>query len=171
MAYVILQSCKLPKHDLQRFAKGSLNKLVVMKNPPAAPTRHFNNLGGEAMSLTGFRGKVVLLNIWATWCVPCVAEIPSLDTLESEWGGANFEVVAVSMDRHQVDAESFFNTKKIKHLKIYHDPSLSLSNDVGESALPISIFYNAYGQEIARISGEVDWQSAEAKAFLSSILN
>ena len=93
MAYVILQSCKLPKNDLQRFAKGSLKKLVVLNKPPAQPVLGFTNIDGETKRLADFRGKVVLLNIWATWCTPCVAEIPSLDALEAEWGSAHFEVV------------------------------------------------------------------------------
>ena len=94
MAYVILQSCKLPKNDLQRFAKGSLKKLVVLSDPPVQPVRGFANIDGETMTMVDFRGKVVLLNIWATWCTPCVAEIPSLDALQEERGGEHFEVVA-----------------------------------------------------------------------------
>ena len=74
------------------------------------------------------------------------------------------------MDRHQVDAESFYKTKDIKHLKLYHDPSLGMSGAVKVQALPISIFYDTAGQEIARIPGEVDWQSAEVQSLLSHIV-
>ncbi len=141
-----------------------------MEAPPVQPSRAFNNKQGQAVSLADFRGKVVLLNIWATWCAPCVAEIPSLDRLQGALGGADFEVVAVSVDRDIVEAEVFYKTTGVQHLKLYHDMTLGLGSDVRVTALPISILYDKKGREIARIPGEVDWQSDEVAALLRTVL-
>lgn len=170
MAYIILQSCTLPQHNLQKFTHGNLVKLKTLSPVPAQPERIFYGDDGTPVSLQDFRGQYVLLNVWATWCAPCVAEIPSLEALQGEYADKNLVVVAVSMDRHSVDGESFFKTKNIKHLKFYHDPSFSMAADVGERGLPISIFYDKSGVEIARVPGEVDWQSQEVKAFLGHII-
>jgi len=176
--FVIVQSCSVPKKpslvrfapDLDQFAKGSLKKMVVLEIPPPVPTMTFKDANGKDVSLTDFRGKTVLLNVWATWCAPCVAEIPSLDALQAEWGGDNFVVIAVSMDRHIDDAASFYKKAGIENLALYIDPTFSISTKVGVQGLPISIFYAPNGQEIARIPGEVDWQSPQVKAFLGTIL-
>lgn len=169
LAYVILQTFSVPKNNLEKFAEGSLRKLVALENPPEQSTRVFKGPEGQELDLSAFRGKTILLNVWATWCAPCVAEIPSLDRLQKEHGDARFEVVAVSQDMHSVDAESFLKTKNIEHLAFYHDNTLGLASDVKVAGLPISIFYNANGREIARIPGEVNWQSAEVEALLREI--
>lgn len=170
LAYVILQTFSVPKNNLERFAEGSLRKLVVMDNPPSQPRRKFKGPDGVDLDLSAFRGKTILLNVWATWCPPCVAEIPSLDQLQNEHGGEKFEVVAISQDMQAVDVESFLKSKNIHHLQFYHDNTLGLASDVGVAGLPISIFYGKDGREIARIPGEVNWQSAEAGALLREIL-
>ena len=171
LAYVILQTFNVPKNNLERFAVGSLKKMVVLENPPPQPTRMFKNAEGQDVNLSAYHGKTILLNIWATWCAPCIAEIPSLDRLQKEQGNSAFEVVAVSQDMHAVDAESFLKTKGIENLSFYHDNTLGLASDVEVMGLPISIFYDENGREIARIPGEVNWQSAEVGALIRDILN
>ncbi|MBL4852833.1 MAG: TlpA family protein disulfide reductase [Robiginitomaculum sp.] len=169
--FVIVQSCSVTKKpSLVRFAKGSLKKMVVLETPPPMPSMTFKNANGKDVSLVDFRGKAVLLNVWATWCAPCVAEIPSLDALQAEHGGDSFVVIAVSMDRHIDDAASFYKKTGIENLGLYIDPTLSISTKVGVQGLPISIFYAPNGREIARIPGEVDWQSPQVTALLDAIL-
>jgi len=144
--------------------------MVVLETPPPMPSMTFKNANGKDVSLVDFRGKAVLLNVWATWCAPCVAEIPSLDALQAEHGGDSFVVIAVSMDRHIDDAASFYKKTGIENLGLYIDPTLSISTKVGVQGLPISIFYAPNGREIARIPGEVDWQSPQVTALLDAIL-
>ena len=170
LAYVILQTFSVPKNNLERFGEGSLKKLVVLQTPPEQSSRLFKGADGQDLDLTRFRGKTILLNVWATWCAPCVAEIPSLDRLQKEHGNDRFVVVAISQDMQAVDAESFLKTKNIEYLDFYHDNTLGLASDVKVAGLPISIFYNEDGREIARIPGEVNWQSAEVEALLREIL-
>ena len=168
--FVVFKSCQTKKPDLTRFAKGSLKKLNVLETPPQRPSRVFSAQNGREMVLSEYDGQFVLLNIWATWCAPCVAEIPSLDALQAKYKNKNLQVVTISMDMAMEDAEAFFNAKGIKQLDVYHDPSLSVASDLGVSGLPISVIYNENGRELARISGEVDWMSPEVTRLLDYLL-
>ncbi len=169
--FVIVQSCSIPKNSsLMRFAKAELNKLVVLETPPPMPKMAFKDADDMDVSLTDFHGKTILLNVWASWCAPCVAEIPSLDKLQATHGGEDFVVIAVSMDRHIDDAAGFYTKAGIENLTLYIDPTFSISAKVGVQGLPISIFYGPDGQERARIPGEVDWQSRQVSALLADIL-
>ena len=169
--FVLVQSCSHKKEDLHRFAKDSLKKLEVLSPPPAQPNLALKTIEGADIHLKDFRGKVILLNVWATWCAPCVKEMPSLESFQGEYGSDQFEVVAVSMDIEAVDAESFYATHEFTNLKFYHDPSLGISGMLGVGGLPISVFYDKQGREIVRISGPVEWQSAEVKALMDSLLH
>jgi len=170
--FVIIQSCSIEQSPyLQRFAKGGLNKLQVLDAPPAQPQMNFKTADGNDISLRDFRGKTVLLNVWATWCVPCVAEIPSLDRLQAQKGSEDFVVITISMDRHIDDAKAFFTKANINALTLYHDPTYSISAKVGVQGIPISIFYSPSGKELVRIPGDVDWQSAEVSALLGAVLS
>jgi len=169
--FVVVQSCSIEQSpSLQRFAKGGLKKLQVLDTPPVQPQMTFKTVDGGDVSLKDFRGQTVLLNVWATWCVPCVAEIPSLNQLQANKGSDDFVVITISMDRHIDDAKAFFAKANINALTLYHDPSYSISAKVGVQGIPISIFYSPSGQELARIPGDVDWQSAETTALLDAIL-
>lgn len=174
LAAMILQSFSAPKSNLERFAQGGLVKLAVLGPAPQTPQRKFsgpNSENGAAdMSLADFRGKTILVNVWATWCAPCIAEIPSLDQLQADYGGDGFEVVTISLDRDRVEAESFFASNAIKNLAVYHDASLGMASDFGVPGLPITAAFNPAGQELFRIPGEVNWQSAEADRLIREIL-
>ena len=167
MTYVVLQSCTLPQDNLQRFTKGSLSKLKILKPTVPQPSRVFYDSESKPVTLQNFHGRYVVLNVWATWCVPCIAEIPSLDILQGEYADKNLSVITVSMDRKSEDGQKFYETAGVQHLKFYHDPALAMAGDVGVQGLPISIFYDTNGSEIARVPGEVNWQSDEVKVFLT----
>lgn len=171
LAFVILQSISAPNNELERFSEGSLKKLVVLESPPIQPERKFLGPGGQEMSLADFRGKYVLLNVWATWCPPCIAEIPSLDKLQKERGSDKFEVVAISVDTQRITAEGFLVSRNIEHLKLYTDSTMAFPGDVNVVGLPISIFYDPAGNEVARIPGEVNWQSTEAQSLLRAVIH
>jgi len=163
---VIVQSCNQPKTGLDLFAKDSLKKLTALESPPAQPSMVFKKPDGSEMRLADYKGKVILVNIWATWCAPCIAEMPMLDALQAKKGGANFEVVTISLDRTAEEAEAWFTKNNINNLPLWHDSTYGVSGKLSLPGLPTSIFYNKQGREIARIPGEVDWTSDEALALV-----
>lgn len=150
-----------------RLQVGEMADFVYAAAERTAPAETFLHEGRQ-VSLAEFRGKTVLVNFWATWCAPCLKELPSLDALEQELGGEDFAVVAIAADpKGPQAAQEFLDRLNLKNLKLYADPTLSFTIATGGSAvLPLSILYDAHGREIGRYTGEADWSSAEAKALM-----
>jgi len=167
--FVIVQSCQAPKTGLDSYAKDSLRKLVVLPSPPVQPDLEFTGPDGAFVRLADFKGQTILLNVWATWCAPCIKEMPTLDALQKQRGGETFQVVAVSLDRTQEEAQLWFEKNGIKNLTAYYDGSFALSANLEARGLPISVLYNTYGAEIARVAGDADWASPEAMALINAV--
>ena len=119
---VIVQSCSQPKTGLDLYAKDSLKKLTALEAPPVQPSMVFTSPDGTQMRLSDYKGKVILVNIWATWCAPCIAEMPMLDALQAEKGSDNFEVVTISLDRTPEEAAQWFETVSYTHLTLPTTP-------------------------------------------------
>jgi len=139
--------------------------------PRAAPQIAFQYEGRD-LTLDDFRGRAVLVNFWATWCAPCLKELPSLDALEAELGGRGFEVVAIAADpRGPETARAFLDRLNITKLKLYADPRLLFVSAIGgANVLPVSILYDANGREVGRLVGEADWSSKEAIRLVASVI-
>ena len=169
-AYVILKSCSTPKTGIERFATGSLSKLVSLETPPVMPGLKFTAPNGEQTNLQALRGEPIIVNIWATWCPPCVAELPSLNTLSRDYQG-RLKVVAISVDQNAQTAQAFLDKIKAGGLPLYHDKTWAIASEQGLGArgIPLTVIYNASGREIARLQGEADWQSQEAVRLLDYI--
>jgi len=130
-----------------------------------APSATFLDPEGEPVSLADFKGKPLLVNLWATWCAPCVAEMPTLDALAKREGG--LQVLAVSQDldgRAKVDA--FFAERGFEKLEPYLDPELKLMTELGIATLPTTILYNADGKEVWRMTAKEDWTGSRATRLL-----
>jgi thiol-disulfide isomerase/thioredoxin len=130
----------------------------------AAPTLAFTTLDGKPASLADFRGKPVLMNLWATWCGPCVAEMPTL-AAQAERSKGKIAVIAVAQD-DAAKVKPFLAGKKLDALPIYLDPKLSLSVHY-KANLPTTILYGADGKEIWRVTGGFEWVGAEADGLLA----
>lgn len=131
--------------------------------PP--PDVGFEGPDGKPVKLADFRGKPLLVNLWATWCAPCVAELPTLDAAAAA-GGGRMTVLAVSQDMETAKVAPFLAARGLTHLKPFRDPRLGLSVAYAAN-LPTTIFYDANGRELWRITGGMDWTSAKAKALLA----
>lgn len=135
----------------------------------AAPDAAFRDAEGRLVTLGDFEGKAVLVNFWATWCAPCVRELPSLDRLQADLGGANFQVVAVNIDSGGGrDVKQYLDDLGIANLDLYTDPRLGFAFASGVSnVVPVSILYGADGREIGRKLGPEEWDRDGVKAFLA----
>lgn len=132
----------------------------------AAPVAAFTGPDDASVTLAAFKGKPLLVNLWATWCAPCVAEMPTLDALAAKSGEA-MAVIAVAQDLQGAEVvDPWFQKAGLKALQPYLDPENGLL-DAANSALPTSIFYDAEGREIWRVVGAIDWQGDEAKTLLA----
>ena len=140
---------------------------AVNETPAAVPDIRFKDGGGKPRTLADFRGKVVLLNIWATWCAPCRKEMPTLDRLQAELGGPDFEVVALSMDRAGPEqVKKFFAETGVKHLALNIDVSAKSMFTLGAPGLPMTLLIDRKGGEIGRLIGPAEWDSPEMVDFI-----
>ena len=132
----------------------------------AAPETPFEDPDGAGTSLAEFRGTPVLLNLWATWCAPCVKELPTLDALQ-EREGKRLQVLTVSQDMEgRAKVEAFLGKGKYRRLEAWLDPEMALMGTLGVTTLPTTILYDARGREVWRVAGDKDWSGPEAAALL-----
>ena len=146
----------------------SLSVLVLEKAPKTAPDVHFADGSGGRHALDAFRGRYVLLNLWATWCGPCVNELPSLARLSRFAPG--LKVVAVdTADRSTVDAAGFLKSHDAAALAVYRDNETVMMKSFGAYGLPMTILIDPAGKIVAKAEGPADWGSPEAVAYFKRI--
>ncbi len=154
--------------EVDMLRQDALRKLVVHPKPIRASHLSFTDADGAPHTFSETDGKVRLVNFWATWCAPCREENPSLDALQREMGGANFEVISIATGRNDIEAIKDFNRETgIAHLPILLDPMSELARDMDVPGLPVTVILNREGDEIARLLGGADWNSASAKSILT----
>jgi thiol-disulfide isomerase/thioredoxin len=144
-----------------------LDKYKGAETPKPIPPLAFVDGEGRRVDLSQFGGRVVLLNLWATWCGPCVKEMPSLDRLQGQLGGDAFQVVALSLDRGGKTAvEPFYQKTGVKNLALYLDAGSASMQALGLRGLPTTLLIDAQGRELGRVEGAVEWDSPEVLTFL-----
>ena len=133
---------------------------ATLDQPRPLPELHFVDGNGQAMTFTDFRGRVVLLNLWATWCVPCRKEMPTLDRLQAKLGGPDFQVVPLSIDRQGLSVvKPFYKELGLKALGIYVDRSGKAASDLGAVGIPTTLLVDRKGRELGRKVGPAEWDS------------
>ena len=149
------------------FARGEVAAVNVAKSPLKLPDLAFQDAVGKPLTLDHWRGRTVLLNLWATWCVPCRKEMPSLDALEQRLGGPGFEVVAINIDTRDPDKpKAWLKEVGITKLGYYADPAAKTFQDlkaVGRAfGMPTTLLIDRNGCEIGTIAGPAEWASDDA---------
>lgn len=141
---------------------GGPAQMSLHDTPQVMPGFRFEDGNGRSLTLADFAGKVVLLNIWATWCIPCREEMPTLDRLQAELGGPEFEVVALPIDRGGLEAvQEFFSEIGIERLAVYLDRSGKAANVLGAVGLPTTLLIDREGRELGRLVGPAEWDAPE----------
>ena len=144
-------------------------RFVGHAEPQTVPDLAFKDAEGHAVHLSDWRGRVALVNLWATWCAPCKTEMPSLDRLQAKLAGRNMVVLAISNDRGGPQAPAaFFAKQGITHLKLYNDDTGEAAIRMKAAGLPVTIVVNENGKEIARLVGPANWDSPEIMAQLEA---
>ncbi|WP_415183311.1 TlpA disulfide reductase family protein [Phaeovulum sp.] len=157
--------------DLAPLKTGEMRKLVLADDLVGASEAVFVDAKGTERRLADWHGKVVLLNLWATWCAPCREEMPALDRLEAALGGDDFAVVTLATGRNPLPAiEKFFTEAGVTRLPILRDERQTLSREMGAMGLPVTILLDREGREVARLIGGAEWDSPEAKAVISALI-
>jgi thiol-disulfide isomerase/thioredoxin len=158
--------------DLKEFKKASLAKLDVPATPRPAPATVFTDGAGKPHTLADFKGQVVVMNLWATWCAPCKKEMPTLARLQGAYATQPLKVLPISVDKdvdlNLVQAEMAANPP----LQIWRDPGYKLSFELEPRAAgyPTTVIYDKQGRERARLAGDADWSSPEARALVEALL-
>lgn len=153
---------------LRKHARGSLSRLIVARAPrEVSADAGFVDVEGRRHTLAEWKGKVVLLNIWATWCGPCKLEMPSLDRLQARMGGSDFTVLTVSVNRDGAGKpQAFFAENRIGALQVLNDQTGEFTYKMQAGGLPATLLLDREGREIARILGPAEWDSEEAQALI-----
>jgi thiol-disulfide isomerase/thioredoxin len=162
---------KKDQAGLGRFATGTLAGLESMPNPPKQPDLKFNDADGRQMTLADFKGKVVLVNMWATWCTPCKAEMPTLAALAGGLDENQVAVLAISIDNADAagKARDFIASLAEPKLRFYQDPTSRMAFALQAPGVPLTVIYDRSGAEVARLPGSANWAGPEAKALLASL--
>jgi thiol-disulfide isomerase/thioredoxin len=159
---------------LRPLAKGEIAALAVAKTPKPESALTFEGADGKKLSLADFKGRAVLLNLWATWCEPCRAEMPTLDKLQAEAGGPKFEVATVNVDTARIErAPKFLDEIGVRNLTRYSDhsgDSFETLRLAGKAlGLPTSLLIDPDGCEIGVVAGPANWSSPEALAAVKAL--
>jgi len=145
-----------------------LNNMAINETPRPVSSLIFQDFLGNNIDLKDYRGKLVIINFWATWCAPCKKEMPSLDSLFVNKNFKNLEILAVNMENpNQQKTEKFFTDLKIKNLKIYFDKDLNFLKEFKLRGVPTTVLINKNGEEFATIIGEVNFEDEKFLRWLS----
>lgn len=160
-----------PQTAVGSDGRESAKELSVLDQPRPVPEIRFQDEHGHDLTLADFRGQVVLLNIWATWCVPCRQEMPTLDRLQARLGGTDFVVMALSIDQKGVEpVRRFYQEVGVKKLDIYIDPSGKASHILAIPGVPTTLLIDRQGREVARKMGAAEWDGPEMVSLVEQTL-
>lgn len=154
----------------QTARPAALAALVPAEKPVSAPDAAFTDMGGRSYALSKYRGRYVLLNLWASWCAPCVKELPALANLQRALPVTKFAVVTVDVERNADQiAGKFLIAHKAAELPAFADPGMKLMAAVRTPGLPTTLLIDPEGREIARATGPADWDAPEAIAYFEAL--
>lgn len=174
IVYVLLSAASGPgkTNQLERFATGPLERLDFAYAGEVPAETVFVGPDNAPLTLSDLQGKVILVNLWATWCGPCEREMPSLGALQTARGGDAFEVIAISVDNDEDKSHAADQLARWTgaSLGLYHTSEFALAYELGATVFPTSILYDRHGREIARYVGDLDWSSLEVVALVDALI-
>jgi thiol-disulfide isomerase/thioredoxin len=171
--YVVFAAASKPdtQGGLSRFARGDMARLYVMEAPPPLPTRTLRDAQGAETTMAAYQGEVVVLNLWATWCAPCMEEMPSLAAMQRNFEG-RIRVVPISVDSEGDREKAIADLARLSggSLPFLQDMTRGVLFDLQAAGMPVTIIYGREGQELARLAGGADWSSEDATRLMEAVL-
>jgi thiol-disulfide isomerase/thioredoxin len=160
---------------MKPLVKGEVAAVELRTRPQPAPALAFTGPDGQPTTLAALKGKTLLVNLWATWCAPCLKEMPSLDALQKEMGGPDFAVVAINIDTRNLDKpKTWLADNRITALPFYADPQAATFQVLRAAhkveGMPVSLIVDKAGCELGIIQGPADWASADSKALMKAAI-
>ena len=147
----------------------ALNFVATEGGP--VPEVTFLDVDGNERSLEDFQGRVVVLNLWATWCAPCRKEMPSLDRLQASHGGDDLEVIALAVDRGDLSKVlNFYEEVGVENLAIYHDGTAKAGRTLRAPGLPTTLILNRDGHEVGRVLGDAEWDGDDVITLIEAVI-
>jgi thiol-disulfide isomerase/thioredoxin len=159
---------------LKPLVHGEVAALALASRPKPLPEVRFASPDGTMASLADFKGRTVLFNLWATWCIPCRLEMPALDRLQEKFGGKDFAVVAVNVDTARLDRpKAFLDEAGVKNLTLYTDDKAEIVQSLKQAGkvlgLPTTMLIGKDGCELGTLAGPAQWDSKDALALLAAV--
>jgi thiol-disulfide isomerase/thioredoxin len=151
---------------------GTVKNFEVSAQPKPAPDFIWREAGGSDVSLMAYAGKTVLINFWATWCAPCITELPSLLRLQEKLGAASIVVITLNIDRGAEGADkarAMLKRLKLDGLAFHHDSQSQAYRTLGIEVMPTTIVFDAHGREAGRLRGPAEWDEPEAVKLLQAL--
>ena len=161
-----------PNNDIpQGLNAGAMKRFVFNDKMVPATNASFQDANGRVVNFSDFNGKVILVNLWATWCAPCIKEMPDLNELQKSFENDEFEVILISQNSDGIESSlAFLKNNNISHLTTYIDTNRSVARTFKANALPTSILINAKGYEVGRLIGPAEWNSDSAQRLINYFL-
>ncbi len=173
LLYVLFVASSKPEESagVGRFATGDMTRLVALDAPPPMPMRSLRDANNAETTLAAYQGEVIVLNLWATWCAPCLEEMPTLGAVQRRFGD-RLRVIPISVDAEGQRARAQAQLAELSggSLPFLIDMTRGVPFDVQAPGLPVTIIYDREGREIARLAGGADWDSPEAVAMLEAAI-
>ena len=155
----------------QDLNTGTMKRFVFNDKMVPATNASFQDANGRVVNFSDFNGKVILVNLWATWCAPCIREMPDLNELQKSFENDDFEVILISQNSDGIESSlAFLKNNNISHLTTYIDTNRGVARTFKANALPTSILINAKGYEVGRLIGPAEWNSDSAQRLINYFL-
>jgi thiol-disulfide isomerase/thioredoxin len=162
MKFIIIFICIITTTVGYTIEKPDIKNLILTKNLKTYEEVIFKDKNQKNVDLANYKGKLIILNFWATWCLPCKEEMPSLDNLQKNISLNNLKIFPINISQESLPkAESFFKELNIKNLDIYFDAPITLAKKFSLRGIPTGILFNKEGKEFARIIGPIDFNDKE----------
>lgn len=171
-AFSVYDLGNTPNNDIpQGLNAGAMKRFQFHENLIPASGANFQDESGADITFSDFEGKVILVNLWATWCAPCIKEMPDLNELQKSLGGDDFQVVLLSENQDGIESSiAFLEEHNISSLSTYIDGNRAVARSLKSTVLPTSILIGADGYEIGRLLGPAEWNSGDAHALINHFI-